>query len=57
MTKKIITNSKKENIIHSHIIMFTDDILTRIINSENILLDGTFIYPKGYVQIITNNVL
>ena len=32
--------------------MFTDDIFTRIINSENILLGGTFIYRKGYVQTI-----
>ena len=31
-------------------IFFTDDIIKRIIASENLLIDATFIYPKLFYQ-------
>ena len=41
------------NIIeHSHIIFFTEIMIKRIIISENLLIDGTFTYPKSCYQII-----
>ena len=31
-------------------IFFTDDNIKRIIASENLLIDATFIYPKSFYQ-------
>ena len=48
----IVTFCNKENKLfnHKHIIFFTDDNIKRIIASENLLIDATFIYPKNFYQ-------
>ena len=50
-TTNLITNNNKE-IVHKHILFFSDFDIKRFIASENILIDGTFSYPKGYYQTI-----
>jgi len=45
----ILTNDNKK-LEHKHMIFFSDYDIKRFIASENILLDGTFSYPKGYEQ-------
>ena len=42
MIRKIII------IEHNHIIFFTELSINRLIISENLLIDGTFTYPKGF---------
>ena len=49
---KQIINKEKKVIDHKAIIFFTDFDIKRLINSEHLLLDGTFIYPKGFIQTI-----
>lgn len=40
---------KKGNIIeHSHIIFFTEIMIKRLLTAENLLIDGTFTYPKNF---------
>ena len=51
ITTNLITNNNKE-IIHKHILFFSDFDIKRFIASEHILIDGTFSYPKGYYQTI-----
>ena len=55
-TKPIISKEKKI-IEHKAIIFFTDFDLRRLINSEHLLIDGTFYYPINYYQTNNNNVL
>ena len=44
---------KKGNIIeHSHIIFFTEIMIKRLLTAENLLIDGTFTYPKNFYQTI-----
>ena len=49
--KQLVTKNKK-TIDHKAIIFFSDFDIKRFINSEHILLDGTFIYPIGFMQTI-----
>ena len=48
----IITLSNNENKLFNHkqMIFFTDDNIKRIIASENLLIEATFIYPKLFYQ-------
>ena len=50
--KKTILNTKKELLIHSHIIFYIDGTINKLVASENILIDGTFIYPPSFYQTI-----
>ena len=52
ISKSQLLNNKGEIIDHSHIILFTESIMKRLITSENILIDGTFTYPKDFYQTI-----
>lgn len=52
ISKKNIYINNNEVLSHSHIIFFTDDSINRLINAENILIDGTFISPKTFYQAI-----
>ena len=36
--------------MHSHIIFFSEENIKRLINSEHILLDCTYVYPINYYQ-------
>ena len=47
-----LLDEKKQIIDHSHLIFFTELSIKRLKISENLLIDGTFTYPKGYYQII-----
>ena len=49
--KQLVTKNKK-TIDHKAIIFFSDFYIKRFINNEYILLDGTFIYPTGFMQTI-----
>ena len=49
--KQLITKDKK-TIDHKSLLFFSDFDIKRLINSEHILLDGTFIYPIDYMQTI-----
>ena len=52
ISKSILYDSKNKIIEHNHIIFFTELSIKRLIISENLLIDGTFTYPKGYYQTI-----
>ena len=43
---------KKKIIENKSFIFFTDFDIKRIIASEHLLIDGSFIYPKNYMQTI-----
>ena len=49
--KQLVTKEKK-TIDHKAILFFTDFDIKRLIISEHILLDGTFIFPEGFMQTI-----
>ena len=49
--KQLVTKEKK-TIDHKAILFFTDFDIKRFIISEHILLDGTFIFPEGFMQTI-----
>ena len=49
--KQLITKDK-HIIEHKSLIFFSDFDIKRLINSEHLLLDGTFIFPVGYMQTI-----
>lgn len=49
---KQLINKEKKLIEHKGIIFFSDFDIKRLINSEHLLIDGTFIYPNGYMQTI-----
>ena len=49
--KQLVTKNKK-SIEHKAIIFFSDFDIKRFKISEHILLDGTFIYPTGFMQTI-----
>ena len=52
VSRASILDEKQQIIDHSHLIFFTELSIKRLIISENLLIDGTFIYPKGYYQTI-----
>ena len=52
VSRASILDEKKQIIDHSHLIFFTELSIKRLIISENLLIDGTFTYPKGYYQTI-----
>ena len=52
ISKSILYDSKNKIIEHNHIIFFTELSLKRLIISENLLIDGTSRYPKGFYQTI-----
>ena len=37
---------------HTHLIFFTEENIKRLINSEHILIDYTFVFQKDYYQIL-----
>ena len=49
---KMLISKDKKLIEHKSIIFFTDFDIKRFASSEHILIDGTFIYPIGYMQTI-----
>ena len=49
--KKNIDNKEKEIFTHSHIIFFTDNSKMHLIDSENILIDGTFKAPNNFYKL------
>ena len=49
---KMLISKDKKLIEHKSIIFFTDFDIKRFTSSEHILIDGTFIYPIGYMQTI-----
>ena len=49
--KMIISNDKKI-IEHKCLIFFTDFDIKRLASSEHLLIDGTFIYPIGFMQTV-----
>ena len=52
VSRESLLDEKKQIIDHSHLIFFTELSIKRLIISENLLIDGTFTYPKGYYQTI-----
>ena len=48
----MLISKDKKLIEHKLIIFFTDLDIKRFASSEHILIDGTFIYPIGYIQTI-----
>ena len=52
ISKCLLLDNNGEIIEHSHIIFFTEIMIKRIIISENLLIDGTFTYPKSFYQTI-----
>ena len=46
--QKIIITPDKKAFNHSHIIFFSEENIKRLINSEHILIDCTYVYPKNY---------
>ena len=47
---KMIISKEKKLIEHKCIIFFSDFDIKRLSSSEHILIDGTFIYPIGFMQ-------
>ena len=45
-----IFDSKKKIFKHEHIIFFLEESIKRLIVSEYILIDGTFVFPENYKQ-------
>ena len=45
-------DSKRKIIDHVHIIFFKELSIMRLIISENLLINGTFTYSKGFYQLI-----
>ena len=52
ISKCLLLDNNGNIIEHSHIIFFTEIMIKRIIISENLLIDGTFTYPKSFYQTI-----
>ena len=52
ISKSFLYDSKNKIIEPNHIIFFTELSIKRLIISKNLLIDGTFTYPKGYYQTI-----
>ena len=52
VSRESLLDEKKQIVDHSHLIFFTELSIKRLIISENLLIDGTFTYPKGYYQTI-----
>ena len=52
ITIKLIICKNNRCIDYKAMIFFSDFDIKRLVNSEHILIDGTFIYPEGYLQTI-----
>ena len=52
ITFKQLISKNNKSIEHKAILLFTDFDIKRFVSSEHILIDGTFIYPEGYMQTI-----
>ena len=48
ISKCVLLDNTGNIIEHSYIIFFTEIMIKRIIISENLLIDGTFTYPKSF---------
>ena len=49
---KILISKEKKIIENKNFIFFTDFDIKRLIASEHLLIDGTFVYPMDYMQTI-----
>ena len=52
ISKCLLLDNTGNIVEHSHIIFFTEIMIKRIIISENLLIDGTFTFPKSFYQTI-----
>ena len=52
ITKCLLIDKKGNIIEHSHLIFFTEIMMKRLLTSENLLIDGTFTFPKNFYQTI-----
>ena len=52
ISKWLLFDNNGNIIEHAHIIFFTEIMIKRLIISENLLIDGTFTYPKSFYQTI-----
>ena len=43
-------DSENKAFTHKHIIFYIDDIMKKLISSENILMDCTFSYSKNFYE-------
>ena len=50
--KNIYTQSGKKSIYHEHIIYISNYFIKKLRDSEHYYIDGTFIYPNGFKQLI-----
>ena len=50
--EKILINEKNEKFNHKHMIFFSNFDFKRLYVSKHILIDGTYVFPSGFVQTI-----
>ena len=50
--EKILIKDNKEKFNHKHIIFYSNFDFKRLYVSKHILVDGTYVFPKGFTQTV-----